>query len=199
MAPLKARNAVLAHIEKKYPGLGLHLKFAEKEHTSKLDGLFRGDALREIMEGENYFPVSKGFPFVASFMNGSFGFVERRNFARMDVFYTENVRKLPLSHDGPAWTAEELAGWRMETSKFKTAVVRKVASYCSSALFTLKFYLLDRVVEGLKRFGSFSSTYAAPFEHINALMKQSQRTAPQRYPMRICKTVHNTGRVVESV
>lgn len=57
-----------------------------------------------------------------------------------------------------------------EILKFKTVVEKTFAPQCSYGSFILKFHLLDHVAENLEKFGSLSSTKAAPFEHFYMLI-----------------------------
>lgn len=47
---LTARITVMAHIERRYPVLDLHVDFAMKEQTVQLRGLLTEDGRREIIE-----------------------------------------------------------------------------------------------------------------------------------------------------
>lgn len=49
------------------------------------------------------------FSFFASFIDKSYGGVEKSNFTRMNKFHTEMVSKLVLSHNGATLTAVKLA------------------------------------------------------------------------------------------
>lgn len=85
------------------------------------------------------------------------------------------VRKLLFDHIGAAWTARELASLPSKIPKLKAVAEETCASHRSSGLFTLKLYLFDHVLEDLERFGSFSLTDAAPFDHWTVLMKRLTR------------------------
>lgn len=96
-----------------------------------------------MMERKNSYAADRVLPFVASFINGSLGFVERCNLTRINLFYTEMINTLLFDHNGVSWTAGELASLQSEISRFKTVVETRFALYCLSGLFTLKFHLVD--------------------------------------------------------
>lgn len=61
MQPLRVCTDILAHIEEKYALPSLHGKFAKKEKTAHLNGLFTEDGLRGMPEGKSYYAVNMFF------------------------------------------------------------------------------------------------------------------------------------------
>lgn len=110
MTLLKGCNATLADTEKKHPTRSLHADFPEKEQTAQLRSLLTEDRLREMMKGRIYYAVETVFLYVATFIDRSFGSLERGDLTWMILFYAKMFDELHCNHSGAAWTAEELGG-----------------------------------------------------------------------------------------
>lgn len=64
----------------------------------------------------------------------------------------------------------ELILLRSEIEELQRIVEKGSASHCLFGLCTLRFPLLDHLVEHLERFGNIPFTDAKPFEHFNVLI-----------------------------
>lgn len=85
-----------------------------------------------------------------------------------------NILKMVLAdHRAVQWVEGKLSALRYEIGAFKRAVQRIFAPHCSSGLHTLKFHLLDPLVENLERLGSMSFPNTVPFENCKGQAKQS--------------------------
>lgn len=199
MALLRACNAILAHVEEKYALPGLHVDFAKTGKTTQLNGLFTADGLRGMLEGKDYYAVDMVFPFVAAFIDRSLGFEEKCELTRMNVLYIEIINKVLVDHRDRRWREGELLRLRGEIREFKSVVEGAFASHCPSGLYTLKYHLLDHLVEDLERFGSISFMDAGPFEHFNVVIKQSYRMTSRRLTTRMDETVQRMGSAVDNV
>lgn len=62
---------------------------------------------------------------------------------------------------------------RSRIGEFNLAAEGILALHYSSGLYISKFHLIDNVVDDLERFRSIFFTDTRPFEHFNALIKQS--------------------------
>lgn len=175
------------------------MDIAKKDQTAHLSGLLTEHKQQEGMDERSYYAVDKVVLFVASFVDRSFGFVERCSWKRVNVFYAKKVKKLLFDHNGEAWAAEERAGLRLETLRLNTDLERLFTPHCLSGLYALSFYLSDHVVEDLERFESLSFTVAAPFEHYNLFSKQTWRTTSRRSLTRLYEMVDNMSRTVKGV
>lgn len=82
-------NGVLAHLEQKYPLLGLRVEFAEKKEKTQLSGLNTGSGLRGMVKGRSHHTVYAVFWFVAAFFDRILGSVQQCDLARMNGLYTE--------------------------------------------------------------------------------------------------------------
>ena len=61
--------------------------------------------------------------------------------------------------------------------------------YCDTGLVTLKYPLLDHLVEDLKKFGSLQVLSAAPFEQYNHTIKKAYSYTSKRFRTRTLETV----------
>lgn len=87
---------------KEEPVPGLHLDFARTKQIVQLNGLFREDGLRRMMEKTSCHAVKFVFPFVASTIDRSPGLVERCDLARVNVTSMNMVNKLIFDHSAVA-------------------------------------------------------------------------------------------------
>lgn len=147
---------MLAHIEAKYPDSGSHVDFANKKPLAQLNGLHTEEELREMLKAINHYSVDAEICFAAALTDRLFGFVERGNWTRMNVLYTKIVNKVLFGHKDGSWVEGEVVGLWSEICKFKECCSKKFEPHCSFHSSTLKFYLLDFLVDSLERFECFS-------------------------------------------
>lgn len=100
----------------------MHGDFAKKEQTSEMSCLLQEDGLQKTMERKKYCAVDTVSPSATSIIDTCIGFMEMWDLTKVNLVYTEKTHKLSSDHNGAAWTAGELAGWRSETSKLKLVV-----------------------------------------------------------------------------
>lgn len=73
---------------------------------------------------------------------------------------------------------------------FKRMFLYNFAEHCNTRLYTLKYQLLDSVVEDLRKFETLSLPYCSLYEHINVWLKLSYRKPTQRRHGRLLVTVN---------
>lgn len=105
-------------------------------------------------------------PIGESFIDKTFGFVEKCDVTRLNALYAEMVNTLFFDGNGAARTARGQMNLWSEIWKPKTGVKGTYAPQCSSGLLTFKFHLLDHVVRKFDVFRSPSFTDAALLEHL---------------------------------
>lgn len=81
------------------------------------------------------------------FGDKSLGFSERRDFTRINLFYTQMVNKATLDNNGGAWVGSALRGLWLEVWEVMNVVEKSFAPHCSSGLSKLKFHVLDHVMD----------------------------------------------------
>ena len=87
---------------------------------------------------------------------------------------------------GPRQTASTIVD-------FKKQVWTLFRPHCERGLNTLKFHLLDHLVDDLQRFGSIHILSASPYEHFNLIVKQAYSGTSKRLKTRATETVHILG------
>lgn len=95
---LKACNAFLGHIEKRYALPGFHLDFSKKVRTTKLNGLFMKDGKRGILEEKNLYAVDIVFQLVAALIDKKLGFEAQCEVTRINLKYFFIVNKTLVDH-----------------------------------------------------------------------------------------------------
>lgn len=101
------------------------------------------EGLRGTVRRRNYHAVDTVTPFFAAFIERSVSIEERSDPARMSVLYSELLRKVLFHQRDNGSMESELARLRSDNGKFKSVVEKPFAPHCSTALFSLKFHLLD--------------------------------------------------------
>lgn len=102
-------------------------------------------------------------------------------------------------HIGAPWVEGELTRLLPKTLQFKGVAEETFAAHCSPSFFMLKFYLLDHLVEDLRRFCSYTFTDLGPFGDFIVLVKKSFRMMFRRFATRLYKTVKNMISALGSV
>jgi len=186
---LKAANAILAEIEKKYPATGIHVDFSKKEKTAQLNGFFLRDGVRGMLEGKNFRSIDLVFPFIASFIDRALGFQGNPVITTVKTMHTEVM--VTCLHDFPRKGVSEvdLQDFEKKIYNFKKTVMQFYGKYCEKGLFTLKFHLLDHMVEDMRKFGTLSVLDASAYEHFNTDIKAAVRRTSQRSQYRMDETV----------
>jgi len=186
---LKSFNAILAEIEKNYPATGLHVDFSKKEKSAQMNGFYLRDGVRGMLEGKNYRAVDMVFPFLAAFFDRAVGFSQDPSFTALNTMYTDIM--VCVLHDYPrsGISSEDVEDLGNRVLQFKEAVIAFFGDYCDKGVFTLKFHLLDHMVDDLRRFGSLSVLDASAYEHFNTDIKSAVRRTSQRNQFRMDETV----------
>lgn len=65
----------------------------------------------------------------------------------MNVQYSNIANKVLVDHEDELWVDGELMMLRSEIVEFKRVVERVFASHCSIGLYTLKFHLLNYLLD----------------------------------------------------
>lgn len=141
------------------------------------------------MGKKRYLAADEVFPFVATFIDESLGFVGKYDLTRMSALYANRTGKLLFDHSKAAWTAGELKRLRWKTSMLKTIAERAAAPLDKSGLLTMIFHFANHVVEVFGRCGSLLNLKLGPSEHFNVLMEQSHRMTFGQYSTRTYDTV----------
>lgn len=96
------------------------------------------------------------FPFVVDFIDRSTWQKRSLHMTSVHTLYNEIVCDLKRDVEQQIWDEKELGRLYRTVNQFKTILVEKFNQYCDSGLDTLKYHLLDHMVEDLQRFGTLS-------------------------------------------
>lgn len=177
---LMATNAILADIQKNYPAPGLQVDFSKKEASVQLNGFFMKEGIKGMLEGKNYRSVDMVFPFISAFIDRVTGFENAADMTRVCTLYTEIMTSALYDFPRNPPDSEIISEFKKKVQYFKVLTIKTFQDFCVSGLFTLKFHLLDHMVEDMERFGSLQVLDASAFEHYNTDIKAAIRRTSQR-------------------
>lgn len=186
---LRGCNALLATIEREGEVPGVRIDFGKVCGTSGLDGIFTKNGLKGMLEGRDYKGLDKVFPFVAAFIDRCTGHERTAPMTRVHTMYSEIVNEVTGDGEYKIRSEEELVKLEERVKEFKRELVERFDDHCESGLYTLKFHLLDHMVEDIRKFGTLSVLDGSPFEHFNVHIKQAYRKTSQRRSTRMMETV----------
>jgi len=105
---------------------------------------------------------------------------------------TEIVNQLLSNNYSTGCSTRKMEELMVSIHTFKSAVWRLFGPHCENGLNTLKFHLLDHLVDELARFGTVLVLSASPYEHFNLIVKQSYASTSKRLQTRTSDTVRNS-------
>lgn len=190
-AVLRGCNTVLAEFQKYYVPPGLRVDFSKHEGSSQLNGIFVQDGLRGMLEGKDYRTLDCFFPFIFAYVDSWLGYSEEAPLTKIHVLYTDLVNRLMSDNYSNGWSDAELQDLRSTVLTFKKQVWSLFGPHCDRGLNTLKFHLLDHLVDDLQRFGTVRVLSASPYEHYNVVIKQSYSGTSKRLQTRERDTIRN--------
>ena len=188
---LRGCNTVLAEFQKYYVMPGVKVDFSKHEGSSQLNGIFVQDGLRGMLEGKDYRTLDMFFPFIFGYVDSWLGYAEDAPLTKIHVMYTDLVNRLMSNNNGNGWSTGELQDLRSAVHLFKEHVWTLFGPHCDRGLNTLKFHLLDHLVDDLERFGTIHVLNASPYEHFNLIVKQSYAGTSKRLQTRERDTIQN--------
>ena len=194
---LSACNTLLRTMEKDSGLPDLHIDFSSKDASSRLNGIFLTKGLRGMLEGKDYRNLDTVFPFVASFLDTATGSTTG-DLTEVHTLYIELVRYLEFIDKNSGVTDEILKALTTKLGTFKGKTVKLFEPYVDTGLFTLKFHLLDHLVEDLSKFTSLDFLSAGPYEYYNTKIKQSYRKTSKRRATAMEETVNDMNRSLSS-
>ena len=194
---LSACNTLLRCMEADSGLPDLHIDFSSKDASSRLNGIFLTNGLRGMLEGKDYRNLDTVFPFVASFLDTVTG-SKSGDLTTVHTLYTELVRTLEVIDKRTGVTQEILQVLATKIERFKHQTVKLFEPYVDNGLFTLKFHLLDHLVEDLSKFASLDFLSAGPYEYYNTKIKKSYRKTSKRRATAMEETVKDLGETISS-
>lgn len=111
------------------------------------------------------------FLIIGAYIDHDAGFHYDADLTGVRRMYSDMVSRVVSQNYVQGWSVEELEKLRRDFRAFKHMVVNMFSSVFSSRLFTLKFHLLDHLVEDISRSGGISAMDASPYKQFNTTMK----------------------------
>lgn len=178
-AILRACNSLLRAIEKDCTTTSMHIDFSTKETSSALNGFFLESGIRGMLEGKDYRNLDYVFPFVAAFIDRVTG-CEEGGITTVHTVYSYLLFRLFTEVEQHGISHIEALKIRASIKRLKKECKRVFDPYVQKGLYTLKFHLLDHLVEDLLKYGSLDYLNAGPYEYYNTVVKKHYRATSKR-------------------
>lgn len=128
-----------------------------------------------MLERKNYTNVDMAFLFLV-------GFIDQCTRGMKQALLMKIQRSIPSWYwvwrpilCAKAWSESQLMELKYRPEQFKRSLVRTFSENCNFALYTLKYYLLDQVVQDLQKSNTLSVSHASQFEQYNVNIKHDYR------------------------
>lgn len=134
------------------------------------------------------------FRYLAEFIDRS-GLNRKK--ASIKMVYTRNSRivaDVTVVMKQRVWGEEDLGNLERMVKQFRRTLLQTINEHCDSSLYTLKYHVLDHVVEYIQRFGTSSVLHSSPYEHFNVHIDQAYKRNLQRKRTKTIATVSLTER-----
>lgn len=116
-----------------------------------------------MLEGKDFKFLYKFFQFVAACIDRVTGYQELAPPTDINPRYTNFMKDLPYDNPFLGWFKEIIANIDDRTLLLKSNWFETFGKHCEHGINTLKFHLLDNVVEELSKFWNFDIIYASPY------------------------------------
>lgn len=120
------------------------------------------------------------FTFVANFIGPVTVLVEQTPMTRMYSMYSDLVSSFMGYKCGEMTDDVRIGEMRGHIKEYKSLLKTTLDEICEIRLYTLKFLLLDHVVDDPEQFGGLKLLDALPFERFNRQIKRAYRIKSQR-------------------
>lgn len=159
-AVLRGCNSVLSEFQKYYIIQRMKVDFSKHKGSSQLNGIFLAIVLRWMLEGKNKRLWISSFSlylfrFVFGYIDTWMGFQDESPPTNIHDQYTYIVNRLISNNYSTWWSKDDVEEMSSSIRQFKKSMWRLFSSHCEQRLNTLKFHLLDHLVDDLDRFGAF--------------------------------------------
>lgn len=143
--------------------------------------------------------VIKLFPCVAAFIDWSTEHKKTPPLTRVQTNYSEIVADVMGDMGQWAWSNKGIMNLEGRVKVLKRVLIETFDERCDSELYTLKYHVLDHMLEGIQNFGTLSFLESILYEHLNVHTKQVYRITSQRTQTRMTETVNVVNRNYERV
>jgi len=194
---LKACNSILRDIQENNHTPGLHFDFSTKDCSKQLNGIFTNDGLKGMLEGKDYRNLDYVFPFVTAFIDKITGQNNNPELTEINIIYTDIVNELtrPIQKVNLQQKCDKL---RKKIKKWKDLYKAFFEKYCDEGLFTLKYHLMDHLVDDLEKYTDLSFIASSPYEYFNTWIKNGYRETSKRIDSALEETVKVLDHTIRS-
>ena len=168
---------------------GTRIDFSKKDCSSQLNGIYTSTGLRGMLEGKDYKNLDTVFPFVFAYVDTWLGQESTAPLTTIHTQYTSFVQQIMSDNNGLGWSTEALSNVQQTVASFKYQMTSLFHDCSPTGIATLKFHLLDHIIQDLQRFGSIRMLTASPFEHFNVHIKSAHASTSGRLLSRDAETV----------
>jgi hypothetical protein len=178
-AVLRACNSLLRAIQNDSATTAIHIDFSTKEASSALNGFFLESGIRGMLEGKDYRNLDYVFPFVAAFIDRVSG-LQEEGITTVHTVYSNLLFKLFVEVEQYGMSNIQALKIAALIRRLKKECKRVFDPYVNKGLYTLKFHLLDHLVEDIMKYGSLDYLSAGPYEYFNTVVKKHYRATSKR-------------------
>ncbi len=178
-AILRACNSLLRAIEEDSDIPNLHLDFSTKEASSTLNGLFLNNGIRGMLEGKDYRNLDYVYPFVMAYVDRITNCINN-GLTEVNTIYSDILYTLYHTITVRGLTPHISSNLQSLIKTFKSKCVNLFSPFVDKGLFSLKFHLLDHLMEDLRKYGNLDFLDAGPYENYNFVIKEFYRMTSKR-------------------
>ena len=188
---LSAANEIMSKMKQEQPIRGLNIDYSKGEVSCNYNGFFTKDGIVGMLEGKELQALDMVFPFIGAFLDRICGETDSCQVTTVFTLYSDIVMISARRNMPEGWKKDELESLREKIKMFKKRAVEVFKTYQSSEMGTLKFHLLDHLVDDLERVESYTVLDAGLYEYTHVFSKRAyRRTSKKRSHVMIdCMTL----------
>lgn len=172
---LRGANDILAGMQRDCNVRGFQVDFSSGEKGSGLNGMFRNDGLRGMLEAKDYRAVDMVFPFIAAFIDRCCDEVSDAPITTICTSYGDITNQALRHGSEEPWTKKEIDELEKRIDMFKVKCRETLGPFHPSELRTLKFHLLDHLCDDIRTSGGMQYVHAGPYEASHTMFKEHYR------------------------
>lgn len=175
---LRGVNSLLATIEKDYFVPGLTIDFSTSEIGQQLNGLFLEQGLRGMLEGRHFKSLDMVFPIVGAFIDYCCDEIDTSPLTILFAMYSDLLFTCLWKKK---WTKLDLDSLDGKISTFKELCIDTFQQHHPSGLRTLKFHLLNHLVNDIAETGGLQHVEAGTYESAHKSFKRHYKQTSMRH------------------